>query len=77
MSDTIELRIYYEDTDAQGVVFYANFISGTFARGGNSSSNLKKFLNEQYLIQCETEKIKILQKIIYFLRRIKYFRKLS
>ena len=26
MSDTIELRIYYEDTDAQGVVFYANYL---------------------------------------------------
>ena len=45
-----------------GVVFYANFISGTFARGGNSSSNLKKFLNEQYLIQCETEKLKFYKK---------------
>ena len=26
MSDTLELRIYYEDTDAQGVVFYANYL---------------------------------------------------
>ena len=26
MSDTIEIRIYYEDTDAQGVVFYANYL---------------------------------------------------
>jgi acyl-CoA thioester hydrolase len=26
MSDIIELRIYYEDTDAQGVVFYANYL---------------------------------------------------
>ena len=26
MSDTIELRIYYEDTDAQGIVFYANYL---------------------------------------------------
>ena len=27
MSDTLELRIYYEDTDAQGVVFYANYLN--------------------------------------------------
>ena len=26
MSDTIEIRIYYEDTDAQGVVYYANYL---------------------------------------------------
>ena len=26
MSDTIELRIYYEDTDAGGVVYYANYL---------------------------------------------------
>ena len=24
--DSIEVRIYYEDTDAQGVVFYANYL---------------------------------------------------
>ena len=29
MSDTLELRIYYEDTDAQGVVFYANYFKFT------------------------------------------------
>ena len=32
MIDTIELRIYYEDTDAQGVVFYANYLK-YFERG--------------------------------------------
>ena len=26
MSDTIEIRIYYEDTDARGVVYYANYL---------------------------------------------------
>ena len=32
MIDTIDLRIYYEDTDAQGVVFYANYLK-YFERG--------------------------------------------
>ena len=32
MSDSIEVRIYYEDTDAQGVVFYANYLK-YFERG--------------------------------------------
>ena len=32
MLDTIEIRIYYEDTDAQGVVFYANYLK-YFERG--------------------------------------------
>lgn len=57
-------------------VLYPNFISGTFKRGGNSSSNLKKFLKEQYIIQCKTEKFKFFQIILYILRNIKYFKKL-
>jgi len=57
-------------------VVYPEFISGTFSKGGNSSSNLKKFLKEQYLIQYETEKIKFLQTIFFFLRKIKHFKKL-
>ena len=32
MTDSIEARIYYEDTDAQGVVFYANYLK-YFERG--------------------------------------------
>lgn len=53
-------------------IIYEDFISGIFNIGGFSSKNKFKTLKEQYEIQKLTEKFKILQTIIYFMKLFKH-----
>ena len=55
MSDTVELRIYYEDSDAQGVVFYANYLK-YFERA-----------RTEFLRQCDYLQNELLAKNIIFI----------
>jgi len=55
MLDSLELRIYYEDTDAQGVVFYANYLK-YFERG-----------RTEFLRKCGYLQNELLEKNIIFI----------
>lgn len=58
-------------------IIYVNFISGIFNNSGYSSTNIYQYINEHFLIQLKTEKLKFLQIIFYFLRIIKHWKKIK
>ena len=49
MIQDYNLRVYYEDTDAQGVVYYANYLK-FFERARSSLLN-SLGINQQYLLK--------------------------
>ena len=54
-------------------IFYSNKINGIYGEGGFSGKNQLSFLNEFFEIQMKTEKIKIIQIFLFFIRIIKYY----
>lgn len=54
-------------------LLYSNFLNGQFTPGGYSSKNTIKYLNEFFEVQLLTERYKLFQIIIHFIRLIKYY----
>ena len=56
-------------------VVYVDFISGKFNNTGYSSTNIYQYINELFLIQLKTEKLRFLQ-IFYLFWNSKHWKKI-
>ena len=57
-------------------VVYVDFISGKFNNTGYSSTNIYQYINELFLIQLKTEKLRFLQIFLFILRILKHWKKI-